>query len=110
MSNIDLNGFDKSDFASFSNDNIEMQQLPSLPIDDVLPKADKSINEKQKNVSFEQNEIDESLQTIVPNEKKEEKEEKEDVLTKLYIFFQENLIFLIVLLFLIVIMLHRHYY
>ena len=51
-------GFDEGNFATFeSHDTSNIQKLPSLPVDDILPKAnsDVSINEKSK-VSFKEHE------------------------------------------------------
>ena len=106
MSSIDLNGYDKSDFASFENENIQVQQWPSLPMEDVVPKADKLINAKHVSCGKNENVTDESLQTIIPSETKEE--EKDD--DNLYKFVQENLLFVFIVLFLVAIMVHRYYY
>ena len=42
-----LEGFDNNDFASFNSEEPEVQQLPSLPIDNVLPKANESVQFKE---------------------------------------------------------------
>lgn len=45
MASID--GYDTLNYATFDNESEQVQQLPSLPVDEVLPKADADINDKQ---------------------------------------------------------------
>ena len=45
-----LEGFDNNDFAKFDTETPTIQQLPSLPIDNVLPKANKDV---EKTVHFQ---------------------------------------------------------
>ena len=48
-----LEGFDNNDYASFDTQSSEVQQLPSLPIDNVLPAANKDVT---KSVQFKDSE------------------------------------------------------
>lgn len=73
MASID--GYDSSNFASFDS-NEEPQQLPNLPVDDVLPQADEvNRNEPKPTVQFK--ESDETIpepNVILPQSKKEKEE------------------------------------
>jgi hypothetical protein len=106
MSSYELNGYDSSDFASFDQEAEPVQQLPTLPIDEVLPKADESINKKK--VSFEDPENEPQIQAIIPQEPK--KEPKTDIYTKVNEFLAENSIYLFVILVLAIIYLYNKYY
>jgi hypothetical protein len=104
----DLGGYDNSNFASFAEEQApEVQQLPSLPVDEVLPKADETINKKQ--VSFEEDAQDESLQKIVPQEKKEKKNPKDNQFS-LMNFVSENSIYMLALLLVIGVYFYNKYY
>lgn len=104
MSGYDLNGYDNSDFASFSQEAEPVKQLPSLPVDEVLPKADETINKKQ--VTFEDE--DSEPQAIIPQEPK--KEPESDMFTKVNEFLAENSIYLFVVLILAIAFLYSRYY
>ena len=63
-----LEGFDNNDFASFDSQEPTVQQLPSLPVDDVLPEANKDVS---KTVQFKENEemiVNPEANVILPSQ------------------------------------------
>tara|TARA_B110000977_G_scaffold84695_1_gene113103 strand:- start:15730 stop:16053 length:324 start_codon:yes stop_codon:yes gene_type:complete len=107
MSAHDLQGFDNNHFASFSrqSDDTKVEQLPSVPIDDVLPKVDESI---QKKVQFDDEKVDESLHSILPEEPKEET--KIDVFQQLCEMCTDNWYFFVAIIILLLAFLYSRYY
>ena len=106
MSNI--KGFENSDYATFNYEATEtVKQLPSIPIDQVLPQANAEIDQKQ--VTFSEpieSEPIESLQTIVPSQNKQlENGENQN-----YSLLADFGIYIVVILMLVAIFYYRTHY
>ena len=73
-----IDGYDEGNFATFeTNDTSEIQKLPSLPVDDILPKANSHVSEnKTSKVSFKDQEetipSDNDANVILPTHQEEE--------------------------------------
>jgi hypothetical protein len=104
----ELNGYDNGDFASYSQEAPHVQQLPSLPIDDVLPKADKDINTKKVKFMDEEPNDDPHLQTIIPQEKTQQP--VIDRYKQLYDIVVENSIYIFIVFVLLFAYLYTQYY
>lgn len=80
-----LEGFDNNDYASFDTESNEVQQLPTLPVDNVLPKANDDVT---KSVQFkESEEVIESTpdaNVILPSQPNEPEVTTMDTLKKLF--------------------------
>lgn len=99
MASID--GFSTSEYADFGATTPTVSQLPSLPIDQVLPKIDKKIaeNEKSKSVTFsEPVELKESEPIISNVKENETSESKIDFISSICKFGQENMIIIVSIL------------
>ena len=101
-----LDGYDSSDFASFDNVQETPKQLPSLPVDDVLPQADA---QTKKSVSFEEDTYDNiAANVILP--KKEESEPKPKIANYLQNVLEEYGPYLFAIIFILVAYWYSQYY
>ena len=104
MASID--GFDEGNFATFeTNDTSEIQKLPSLPVDDILPKANSHVSENETSkVSFKEQEetipSDNDANVILPTPNEEES--KSDIMEIIQNFLSEYGPYIFAIIFVIV--------
>lgn len=98
-----LDGYDLSNFATFDNISEPPKQLPSLPIDDVLPKADvqSQVQTEKKSVSFEE-EAPEKIEANVILPKKQEAKSDFQLSDSVQKIFEECGPYLFAIIFIIV--------